>query len=83
MPSSVRGIVRGMASDEEYALIVENKKFAVHVLDPKHDRRDNVRVTLFSDDGEHVRHHLRSYEIARLIAALEAALAHGPEIPKR
>ena len=38
--------------DDDYTLIVANKKFEVHVLDPKKDRRDNVRVTLYSDWNE-------------------------------
>ncbi len=67
--------------DASYTTIVQNKKFEVHVLDPKDDRRDNVRVTLHSDDGEQVHHHLRAYEVMRLIAALNTALAFGPDIP--
>jgi hypothetical protein len=67
--------------DGDYTLIVANKKFEVHVLDPKKDRRDNVRVTLYSDDGKNVHHHLRSYEVARLIDALKQAVAFGPDIP--
>jgi hypothetical protein len=66
----------------KYDTIVANAKFAVHVLDPKKDRRDNIRVTLHSDEGDSVFHNLRSYETMRLIAALEQALAHGPAIPK-
>jgi hypothetical protein len=68
--------------DTDYTLIVANKKFEVHVLDPKHDRRDNVRLTLYSDDGRDVHHHFRGYEVTRLIEALNQALAYGPEIPK-
>jgi hypothetical protein len=68
--------------EDDYALIVANKKFEVHVLDPKKDRRDNIRVTLYSDDGRNVHHHLRSYEVVRLIDGLEKALAFGPDIPK-
>jgi hypothetical protein len=64
-----------------YTKIVANKKFEVYVLDPKDGRRDNVRVTLHSDDGQTVHHHLRSYEVVRLAAALNEALAFGPEIP--
>jgi hypothetical protein len=67
---------------DDYTLIVANKKFEVHVLDPKDDRRDNVRLTLYSDDGKDVHHHLRSYEVLRLIDALEEALRFGPDIPK-
>ena len=66
----------------KYKAIVANRKFAVHVLDPKKDRRDNIRVTLHSDDGASVFHHLRSYEAMRLIDALEQALAYGPPIQK-
>jgi len=68
--------------DTDYTLIVANKKFEVHVLDPKHERRDNVRLTLYSDDGHDVHHHFRSYEVMRLIEALNQALASGPPIPK-
>ena len=68
-------------NDDDYTLIVANKKFEVHVLDPKKDRRDNVRLTLYSDDGENVHHHFRSYEVMRLVDALKQALAFGPEIP--
>jgi hypothetical protein len=64
-----------------YTKIVVNKKFEVHVLDPKEGRRDNVRLTLHSDDGRDVHHHFRSYEVARLVAALNEALAFGPDIP--
>lgn len=67
----------------KYTTIVANAKFAVHVLDPKQDRRDNIRVTLHSDEGESVFHHLRGYEAIRLIAALDQALEHGPPIPKK
>ena len=41
----------------------------------------NVRLTLHSDDGKSVFHHLRGYEVMRLIRALEGALEFGPEIP--
>jgi len=68
--------------DDDYTLIARNKKFEVHVLDPKDARRDNVRLTLYSDDGDDVHHHFRGYEVMRLIAALEEALAFGPPIPK-
>ena len=64
-----------------YTKIVENKKFEVHVLDPKDGRRDNVRLTLHSDDGERVHHHFRAYEVVRLVAALNEALSFGPDIP--
>ena len=75
--------MRGMADkDHEYTLIVGNKKFEVHVLDPKEARRDNVRLTLYSDDGQDVHHHFRGYEVTRLIDALNQALAFGPPIPK-
>ena len=67
--------------DDDYTRIVANKKFEVHVLDPKKDRRDNVRLTLYSDDGDNVHHHFRSYEVMRLVDALKQALAFGPEIP--
>jgi hypothetical protein len=67
--------------DDDYTLIVANKKFEVHVLDPKKDRRDNVRLTLYSDEGDDVHHHFRGYEVARLIEALKQALAFGPDIP--
>jgi hypothetical protein len=66
-----------------YTTIVENRKFEVHVLDPKDGRRDNVRLTLHSDDGEKVHHHLRAYEIVRLVKALNDALAFGPDIPEK
>jgi hypothetical protein len=69
-------------SGDEYETIVKNRKFEVSVLDPKEARRDNVRLTLHSDDGKSVYHHLRSYEVARLVRALEEALAFGPEIPE-
>lgn len=65
----------------DYTNVIENRKFAVDVLDPKDARRDNVRVTLHSDEGESVFHHFRAYEVVRLIRALEDALAFGPEIP--
>ena len=39
-------------NDGDYTLIVANKKFEVHVLDPKKVARDNVRLTLHADDGE-------------------------------
>ena len=68
--------------EDDYTTIVRNKKFEVHVLDPREARRDNVRLTLHSDDGEEVHHHFRGYEVMRLIAALEEALAFGPAIPK-
>jgi hypothetical protein len=67
--------------DDDYTLIVANKKFEVHVLDPKDARRDNVRLTLYSDDGKDVHHHFRGYEVMRLIDALNQALAFGPKIP--
>jgi hypothetical protein len=69
-------------SKANYTRIVENKKFEVHVLDPKEGRRDNVRVTLHSDDGQQVHHHLRTFEVMRLIAALNEALSFGPDIAK-
>jgi hypothetical protein len=69
-------------NDGDYTPIVANKKFEVHVLDPKDARRDNVRLTLHSDEGQHVHHHLRGYEVMRLIEALNTALAFGPPIPK-
>lgn len=69
------------SGDDEYETLVKNRKFEVAVLDPKDARRDNVRVTLYSDDGKSVYHHLRSYEVTRLIRALENALEFGPEIP--
>jgi hypothetical protein len=65
----------------KYTEIATNRKFEVHVLDPKQDRRDNIRLTLYSGEGEKAHHHLRSYEVARLIAALNQALAFGPDIP--
>lgn len=68
--------------DDDYTLIVGNKKFEVHVLDPKKDRRDNVRLTLYSDDGQGVHHHFRTYEVMRLIDGLKQALAFGPPIPE-
>jgi hypothetical protein len=67
--------------DDDYTLIVANKKFEVHVLDPKNARRDNVRLTLYSDDGEGVHHHFRTYEVMRLIDALQKGLSFGPQIP--
>jgi hypothetical protein len=67
--------------DDRHRNIVANRKFAVDVSDPKDGRRDNIRVTLHSDDGQSVSHHLRSYEIIRLVRALEAALEFGPDIP--
>jgi len=70
------------SGDEHYATIVKNRKFDVSVLDPKDARRDNVRLTLYSDDGNSVYHHLRGYEVMRLIRALEGALEFGPEIPE-
>jgi hypothetical protein len=69
------------SGDDEYETIVQNRKFEVDVLDPKEARRDNVRLTLHSDDGKSVSHHLRSFEVMRLIQALQDALAFGPEIP--
>ena len=66
-----------------YVTIVKNAKFEVHVLDPKDGRRDNIRVTLHSDDGLEVHHHLRTYEIMRLVKALNDALSFGPPVPKR
>jgi hypothetical protein len=68
--------------DGDYTVIVANKKFEVHVLDPKEARRDNVRLTLYSDEDTNVHHHFRGYEVKRLIDALEQALAFGPPIPK-
>jgi len=68
--------------EDDYTLIVANKKFEVHVLDPKKERRDNIRLTLYSDDGRNVHHHFRSYEVMRLIDGLQKALAFGPDIPK-
>jgi hypothetical protein len=70
-------------TSEKYVTIVRNRKFEVHVLDPKSDRRDNIRLTLHSDDGQTVFHHLRSYEVMRLRDALKDALAFGPAIPKQ
>ena len=70
------------AKKKTYQVIERNGKFEVHVLDPKDDRRDNVRVTLHSDDGRTLHHHLRGYEVMRLIDALDRALAFGPPIPK-
>jgi hypothetical protein len=69
-------------SKPSYKTITQNKKFEVHVLDPKEDRRDNVKITLHSDDGHQVFHHLRAYEVLRLVAALNDALAYGPAIPQ-
>jgi hypothetical protein len=66
-----------------YTSIACNKKFEVHVLDPKSARRDNVKLTLHSDDGQTVFHHLRAYEVVRLVAALDEAIAFGPIIPER
>jgi hypothetical protein len=66
-----------------YRSIAANRKFEVHVLDPKSDRRDNVRVTLHSDDGQSVYHHLRAHEVMSLVEALNVAVAYGPPIPKR
>jgi hypothetical protein len=54
---------------------------AALVLDPKDERRDNVRIGIWGDDGERVHHHLRAYEVMRSIRALEDALAFGPAIP--
>jgi len=70
-----------MAKEKDYTTIARNKKFEVDVLDPRGERRDNVRVTLHSDEDVAVHHHLRGYEVARLIRALQDALAFGPEIP--
>jgi len=70
-----------MPKDEDYTTLVKNKKFAVDVLDPREERRDNIRVTLHSDDGLSVHHHLRVYEVVRLVRALNNALEFGPEIP--
>ena len=70
-----------MAKDKDYTAILRNKKFSVDVLDPREERRDNVRVTVHSDDGPSAHHHLRVYEVMRLIRALQDALAVGPEIP--
>ena len=67
---------------EHYQEIVKNLKFEVHVLDPKDDRRDNVRLTLHGDPKGTVHHHFRAYEVTRLITALQDALAFGPEIPE-
>jgi hypothetical protein len=67
--------------DSDYETVVENRKFEVSVLDPKEARRDNIRLTLHSDDGKSVYHHLRAYEVMRLIRALESALEFGPDIP--
>ena len=67
--------------EADYTKIVANQKFEVHVLDPKKERRDNVRLTLHPDDGDPVHHHLRAYEVLRLVEALNKALAFGPEIP--
>jgi hypothetical protein len=66
----------------DYKTIVKNAKFEVHVLDPKDDRRDNIKVTLLGDPKGKVHHHLRAYEVMRLIAALKDALSFGPAIPK-
>jgi hypothetical protein len=65
-----------------YKTIIKNKKFEVHVLNPKEARRDNVKITLHSDDGHQVFHHLRTYEVLRLVAALNDALSYGPPIPE-
>jgi len=71
------------ADEKDYTSLVKNRKFEVAVLDPKDERRDNIRVTVFGDEaGEVAHHHLRAYEVMRLIAGLQAALAHGPEIPQ-
>lgn len=72
------------AAASDYKPIVRNRKFAVDVLDPKDDRRDNIRVTIFGDqDGQVAHHHLRAYEVSRLVEALEQAIAFGPKIPTR
>ena len=68
-------------TDGDYETIVKNQKFEVEVLDPKNDRRDNIKVTLYGDPAGKVHHHLRAYEVMRLIAALNEALAYGPTIP--
>jgi hypothetical protein len=70
-----------MPKEKDYTTVIKNKKFEVHVLDPKEERRDNVRLTLHSDDGPSVYHHLRVYEVVRLVRALNDALEFGPEIP--
>jgi hypothetical protein len=72
-----------MTKKDTYKQIVKNRKFEVHVLDPKSDRWDNIRLTLHSDDGVIVHHHLRCYEVVRLADALHEALASGPAIPVR
>lgn len=69
-------------SGDSYKTIVKNRKFEIHVLDPKDGRRDNIRVTLHSDDGQTVHHHLRSYEAMQFMEALRDAVAFGPPIPK-
>jgi hypothetical protein len=65
-----------------YKTILKNRKFEIHVLDPKDGRRDNIRVTLHSDDGHQVFHHLRAYEAMRFAAALKDAVSYGPAIPE-
>jgi len=70
-----------MAKDKDYTTIVSNKKFEVDVLDPREERRDNVRLTLHADSGPSAHHHFRGYEVLRLVRALQDALAFGPEIP--
>ncbi len=69
-------------SKDDYETLVANRKFRVDVLDPKDGRRDNIRLTLSSDDGQSVFHHLRAYEVLRLARALQDAAAYGPEIPE-
>lgn len=64
-------------------VIVSNRKFRVEVLDPKDERRDNVVVTVFNDDGGSGRHHLRAFEVLRLADALHDAVRFGPDIPKK
>jgi len=65
-----------------YKTIAKNQKFEVQVLDPKADRRDNVKLTLYGDPAGEVHHHLRAYEVMRLVAALQEAVAYGPAIPE-
>ena len=67
--------------NSKYTTIVRNRKFEVLVLDPKDERRDNIRIGIHSDNGEYAHHHLRAYEVIRLINALNEALAFGPAIP--
>ena len=70
-----------MPKEKDYTTLIRNKKFEVDVLDPREERRDNVRLTLHSDEGPSVHHHFRVYEVVRLVRALNEALAFGPEIP--